>query len=108
MRRGRDRLDGEARAKLLERAKEESPGAFRVELEIRPFRVRRERRVRRRALGENGAAAVEDDNFEVRLADVEDRGRSPLMPQPIWNASAGGARLNGVVTRRPSRRLSTP
>ena len=71
--RGRDRLDGKTRAKLLERADEERPGAFRVEPEIGPFRVRRERHVRRGALGENGAAAVEDDDFDVRLADVEDR-----------------------------------
>ena len=38
MRRDRDRLDGKTRAELLERADEESPGAFRVEPEIRPFR----------------------------------------------------------------------
>ena len=72
VRRGRDRLDGKTRAKLLERADEERPGAFRVELEIRPLGVRSERRVRRRALGKDAAAAVEDDDLDVRLADVED------------------------------------
>ena len=73
MRRGRDRLDGKSRAEVLERADEERPGALRVELEIGPLGVRSERRVGRRALGENLAAAIEHDDLHVRLADVEDR-----------------------------------
>ena len=73
MRRGRDRLDGKTRAKVLERADEERPGAFRVELKIGPLGVRRQRRVGRRALSENLAAAIENDDLDVRLADVEDR-----------------------------------
>src|ERR1700722_13989092 len=103
-----DRLDVKTRAKILERADEERPGAFRVEPEIRPFRVRRERRVGRGALGKDGAAAVEDDDFDVRLADVEDcnaaahalfQGRRRRPAPRAWMESS---------SRRPSGRLSTP
>ncbi len=106
--RGRDRLDGKPRAKLLERAHEESPGAFRVEPEIRPFKVRRERRVRRGALGENRAAPVEDDDFDVGLADVEDR--NAAAHASIRMERVGGRRraLGRAVIVRTLRRLSTP
>ncbi len=92
MRRNRDRLDEKARAELLERANQESPCARGVEPQIRPGRIRLERPVRRGALGENRSAAIEDDELDVGLADVEDsdaavHGLSPR-PAPLpWGAS---------------------
>ncbi len=56
-------------------------------LKIGPLGVRSERRVGRRALSENLAGAIENDDLDVRLADVEDRNaavhaRKFLTPDP--------------------------
>ena len=69
----RDRIDGKARADVLERADEKSPRAFRVEPEIRTMRVGRERRVGAAALRENLARVIERDDLDVGLAEVENR-----------------------------------
>ena len=73
MRRGRDRLDWMTQAEFPQRAGEERPSPFRIELEIGRLGVRSERGVRPASLGQNLAGAVEDDNLDVGLAEVENR-----------------------------------
>ena len=97
---GRDRLDGKTRAKLPERVHQERPGAFRVELEIRPRRVWGEGRVGAATLGYDLALGVEHDDLHVRLADVENRDAAVHARVPVhsrWNIST-----KGVVTGLPS------
>ena len=67
--------------------------------EIGPCRVRRERRVRRGALGENRAAAIEHDELDVGLADVEDRDAAGSSSA---HSPDGTLSTSGAVTGLPS------
>ena len=74
MRRGDDRFNRKVRREAFQRVDEKSPGAVRVGAEVGPDRVWRERSIGPGGLRQDLALAIQDDDFQVGLADVEDGG----------------------------------